>query len=44
MLLGTDVSSLTTTSATINENGITTLSGSFVEPGTLDTYTVVLSW
>src|SRR5207302_11173313 len=30
--------------ATINENGSTTLSGSFTDPGTLDTHTVVINW
>src|SRR5205823_329522 len=30
--------------ATINENGSTTLSGSFTDPGTLDTHTVVITW
>src|SRR5439155_1778180 len=29
---------------TINENDIFTLSGSFVDPGTLDTHTVVINW
>ena len=29
---------------TINENDSITLSGSFVDPGTLDTHTVVISW
>ncbi len=30
--------------ATINENGSTTLSGSFVDPGTLDTHVVTINW
>jgi hypothetical protein len=30
--------------ATINENDATTLSGSFTDPGTLDTHTVDISW
>jgi len=30
--------------ATINENGATALSGSFTDPGTLDTHTVVINW
>src|SRR5262249_20570051 len=30
--------------ATINENDSTTLSGSFTDPGTLDTHTVVITW
>src|SRR5262249_30641122 len=30
--------------ATIDEDGTTTLSGSFTDPGTLDTHTVVISW
>src|SRR5207302_8342111 len=28
----------------INENGTTTLSGSFTDPGTQDTHTVVITW
>src|SRR5207245_252592 len=35
---------LTVTPTTIDENGSTTLSGSFTDPGTLDTHTVVISW
>src|SRR5207245_10513827 len=30
--------------ATIEENGATALSGSFADPGTLDTHTVVINW
>ena len=30
--------------AIINENGTTTVNGSFVDPGTLDTHTVVINW
>ena len=29
---------------TINENGSTTLSGTFTDPGTLDTHTVTINW
>jgi Ca2+-binding RTX toxin-like protein len=35
---------LTPSPATINENDSTTVSGSFTDPGTLDTHTVDLSW
>src|SRR5439155_1188553 len=35
---------LSLSAATINENGSTTLSGSFDDPGTLDTHTVVITW
>src|SRR5207244_1860295 len=35
---------LTLSQATVNENGSTTLSGSFSDPGTLDTHTVVINW
>jgi hypothetical protein len=35
---------LTPSPATINENGSISLSGSFVDPGTLDTHTVVIDW
>src|SRR5205807_139455 len=35
---------LTLSQATINENDSTTLSGSFSDPGTLDTHTVVINW
>jgi len=34
----------TATPGTINENDSTTLSGSFTDPGTLDTHTVVIAW
>ncbi len=32
------------TSATINENGTATITGSFTDPGTLDTHTIVVTW
>jgi len=32
------------TAASINENGSTALSGSFTDPGTLDTHTVLVDW
>src|SRR5207302_29826 len=35
---------LTLSAATINENDSTTLSGSFADPGTLDTHTLVINW
>ena len=35
---------LTPTPATLNENGSTSLAGSFTDPGTLDTHTVVINW
>src|SRR5439155_27296522 len=35
---------LALSAATIGENGSTTLSGSFADPGTLDTHTVVINW
>src|SRR5207253_772122 len=36
---------LTTLAATtINENGTTTLTGTIVDPGTLDTFTLVINW
>jgi hypothetical protein len=35
---------LALSSATINENASTSLSGSFADPGTLDTHTVVVNW
>src|SRR5439155_715476 len=35
---------LSLSAATINENGSTSLSGSFADPGTLDTHTVVITW
>jgi hypothetical protein len=35
---------LTPTPATINENDSTTVSGSFTDPGTLDTHTVDIAW
>jgi hypothetical protein len=35
---------LTPSPATINENDTTTVSGSFADPGTLDTHTVDLNW
>jgi len=36
--------SLTLSAATINEGSSASLSGSFVDPGTLDTHTVAISW
>jgi hypothetical protein len=36
--------SLTLSATAINENGSVTLSGSFIDPGTLDTHTVVINW
>jgi len=38
------ISSLTVSSATIDEGGTVTLSGTFTDPGTLDTHTVVIAW
>src|SRR5206468_1609432 len=35
---------LSLSAATINENDSTTLSGTFTDPGTLDTHTVVINW
>jgi hypothetical protein len=35
---------LTLSAATINENDSTTLSGTFNDPGTLDTHTVAINW
>jgi hypothetical protein len=35
---------LSLSATTINENGSTTLGGSFTDPGTLDTHTVVIAW
>ncbi|MGB4966285.1 MAG: Ig-like domain repeat protein, partial [Microgenomates group bacterium] len=35
---------LNLSSGTINENGSVSLSGSFTDPGTLDTHNVVISW
>ena len=35
---------LSLSAATINENDSTTLSGTFADPGTLDTHTVVITW
>src|SRR5205807_270936 len=35
---------LSLSAATINENGSTTLGGSFTDPATLDTHTVVITW
>jgi hypothetical protein len=35
---------LSLSAPTINENGSVTLSGSFTDPGTLDTHTVVINW
>src|SRR6201999_2225773 len=32
------------TAGTINENGSTTLNGSFTDPGTLDTHVVTINW
>jgi uncharacterized delta-60 repeat protein len=32
------------TSATINENGTATITGSFIDPGPLDTHTIVVTW
>src|SRR5437016_4698670 len=36
--------SLSLSAPSINENGTTTLSGSFTDPGTLDTHTVTVNW
>ncbi len=36
--------SLNLTNTTINEGGSTSLSGSFTDPGTLDTHTVTIDW
>jgi len=36
--------SVTLSATTINENQSTTLSGSFTDPGTLDTHVVVIKW
>src|SRR5439155_325658 len=36
--------SLSVSPASINENGSTTLSGTFTDPGTLDTHTVSINW
>src|SRR5207244_2419552 len=35
---------LSLSATTINENDPTSLSGSFSDPGTLDTHTVVINW
>src|SRR5262249_55034303 len=35
---------LTPSPSTVNENDTTTVSGSFADPGTKDTHTVVLNW
>src|SRR5262249_35542435 len=35
---------LTATPATIDENGTTALTGTFTDPGTQDTHTVVINW
>src|SRR5207249_5037020 len=35
---------LSLSAAAINENDSTTLSGSFADPGTLDTHTAVINW
>ncbi|MHB9130687.1 MAG: beta strand repeat-containing protein [Armatimonadota bacterium] len=35
---------VTATPATINENATTVVSGSFTDPGTLDTHTVTIAW
>ena len=35
---------VTPSPSTINENGSITLGGSFIDPGTLDTHSVVISW
>jgi autotransporter-associated beta strand protein len=35
---------LTVNPSTIDENGSTTVSGTFTDPGTLDTHTVVINW
>ncbi|MEZ6110700.1 MAG: hypothetical protein R3C99_06775 [Pirellulaceae bacterium] len=29
---------------TINENGVATLTGTIADPGTLDTFTLVVNW
>ena len=42
-LAPTDIA-LTLSATTITENGSTTVSGSFGDPGTLDTHTVTISW
>src|SRR5205823_10200854 len=36
--------SLSTSAAAINENDSVTLTGTFDDPGTLDTHTVVITW
>jgi hypothetical protein len=38
------ITSLTLSATTIDENGVTTLTGTFSDPGTLDTHTVDITW
>jgi hypothetical protein len=38
------VTGLHMTTSTINENGITTLTGTVTDPGTLDTFSLVINW